>query len=160
MIKRAVARYRLTCDAVGSPTTLIGTCLEAARNAERVALGVAVASVTRPRIGIVKGTEVIEIGTVISCEVETATASETGTEIAIGIEIETVETGTEIDLVNETGIETVVIATETATGIGRENGLGTGETDEIGVCLLGESDGTVVEVVANAGAADNLFVQI
>lgn len=61
---------------------------------------------------------------------------------------------------NESGIETVVIVTETAIGIGRENGLGTGETDEIGVCLPGESDGMVVELVANAGAVDNLFVQI
>jgi hypothetical protein len=58
------------------------------------------------------------------------------------------------------GIEIVAIVTETVIGIGRENGPGIGETDEIGVCLPGESDGMLVGVVANTGAASHLFVQV
>jgi hypothetical protein len=90
--------------------------------------------------------------------VEIATASETGTEIVIGIETETAETGTEIDLGNVSGIEIVATGTEIVIGIGRETGPGIGETDEIGVCLLGGIDGTVVGVAANSGAAYHLSV--
>lgn len=68
MTKRVVARFPLTCAAVESTTTLIGTCLEAVRSAELVELGVVAVSVKYLRIAIANGigeTET-EIGTVIS----------------------------------------------------------------------------------------------
>lgn len=66
--KRVVARFPLTCAAVESTMTLIGTCLEAARSVELVELGVVAVSAKYLRIGIVNGTgeTEIEIGIVIS----------------------------------------------------------------------------------------------